>query len=168
MSNGNFAYRIGRKPTGTVLEIAAFGWPPRGTAFADWPTAPGAMRRDAAQQPALLHFAPARWLAPDPAPAMRTLLDAAASAGGGTVIDVSGKWEALSIVGPGASRLLACAIDIEAVLEGRDCVAVVLFDCPAIVARAVDGFAVWVQASYAADFMATAAHSGATLARGPA
>ena len=84
------------------------------------------------------------------------------------MIDVSGKWEALSIAGPGATRLLACALDIEAVLQGRDCAAVTLFDCPAIVARAADGFAVWVQSSYAADFMATAAQSGATLARGPA
>ena len=168
MNNGNFAYRIRRKRTGTVLEIAAFGWPLRGFAAADWPTSPGAMRGDAAQQPALLHFAPGRWLAPEPTPALRALFAATASGGGGTVIDVSGKWETLSIAGPGATRLLACALDIEAVLQGRDCAAVTLFDCPAIVARAADGFAVWVQASYAADFMATAAQSGATLARGPA
>jgi sarcosine oxidase gamma subunit len=72
------------------------------------------------------------------------------------VIDVSGKWDALSIEGPGAIRLLCCALDLEGVLKDRDCAAVTLFDCPAVLARVPDGFALWVQSSYTADFVGTA------------
>ena len=39
-----------------------------------------------------------------------------------------------------------------AVLESRDCAAVVLFDCPAVLAAAATGYRVYVKASYVADF----------------
>ena len=116
------------------------------------------MRRDEQQQPALLHFAPARWLAPAPTPELRRLLEGAASAGAGSLINASGKWLPVDIEGPGAARLLASTLDIEAVLSNRDCAAVTLFDCPAIVVRVTQGFRLWVQASYAAHLLATAAY----------
>jgi hypothetical protein len=65
----------------------------------------------------------------------------------------------------GAARLLAFTADIEAVLAGRECAALNLLDCPAIVARAAPGFRLWVQSSYAAHFLATARHCGEALRR---
>ena len=86
------------------------------------------------------------------------LLEGAASAGAGSLINASGKWVPVDIEGPGAARLLASTLDIEAVLSNRDCAAVTLFDCPAVVARVTQGFRLWVQASYAAHLLATAAY----------
>ena len=151
------------RPSARVLEFIAFQWPPGAFDAAAWPCAPGAVLRDAAQQPRLLHFSPGRWLLPAPTPKLAAQLDAATRAGLGVTIDASGKWERLDIVGPGAARLLACAIEIHGVLEGRDCAAVRLFDCPAVVARVQHGYAVWVQASYVGDFLATAGRFRATL-----
>ena len=121
------------------------------------------MRYDAQQRPALLHFAPGRWLAPDPSAETRSLLAGAVQQAPGTVVDVTGKWDALMISGPGAHRLLACAISIEAVLDGRDCAAVTLFDCPATLARVQGQFALWVQSSYTTDFLHTAERFRASL-----
>ena len=155
--------RIIELPAEMVLEFIAYTWPARGCASPDWPLEPGAVRRDAQQQPALLHFAPARWLAPAPAPELRRLLEGAASAGAGSLVDASGKWVAVDIAGAGAVRLLACTLDIESVLGNRECAAVTLFDCPAVVARVPQGFRSWVQASYAAYLLATARECGAGL-----
>ncbi len=150
--------------SGRVLEFAAFRWPASGFATADWPTDPGGARRNAGH-PLLLHFSPGRWLAPAPTPEIAALFDAAARAGGGSSIEVTGKWQRLLVTGAGAGRLLACALDIAAVLEGRGCAAAVLFDCPAIIAQAANGFELWVQASYGVDFLATAGHFAAQLQR---
>jgi sarcosine oxidase gamma subunit len=79
------------------------------------------------------------------------------------MIDASGKWECLALTGPGATRLLASAIAIDAVLAGRGCAALSLFDCPAIITREAENFVLWVQSSYAADFMATAGRLQAVL-----
>ena len=148
--------RIRAQPVADVLEFSAYAWPANACAAPDWPLEPGAVRRDAQQQPVLLHFAPARWLAPAPAAELRRLLESAASAGAGSLVDASGKWVPVDIEGPDAARLLAWTIDIEAVLGTRDCAAVTLFDCPAVVARMAEGFRLWVQASYAAHWLATA------------
>jgi heterotetrameric sarcosine oxidase gamma subunit len=158
MSDSMPSHRISQQPTTEVLEFAAYTWPAPGCESPHWPLEPGAVRRDEQQQPALLHFAPARWLAPAPTPELRRLLEGAAGAGAGSLIDASGKWVSVDIEGPGATRLLACTLDIEAVLSNRDCAAVTLFDCPAIVARTAQGFRLWVQASYAAHLLATAAY----------
>jgi sarcosine oxidase gamma subunit len=156
---------IERQRQGRVLEFAAFRWPLSGFGTADWPTEPGGVLRNAAHRPLLLHFSPGRWLAPAPTPATESLLDATAGAGHGRGIDVTGKWRPVLVTGPGAGRLLACALDIAAVLEGRGCAAAVLFDCPAIVAQAAGGFELWVQASYEVDFLATAGRFAAQLQR---
>ena len=152
------SYRISQQPATEVLEFAAYTWPAPGCASPHWPLEPGAVRRDEQQQPALLHFAPARWLAPAPTPELRRLLEGAASSGAGSLINANGKWVPVDIEGPGAARLLASTLDIEAVLSNRDCAAVTLFDCPAIVVRVTQGFRLWVQASYAAHLLATAAY----------
>jgi hypothetical protein len=50
---------------------------------------------------------------------------------------------------------LARTVALEAILAGRDCAALTLFDCPSIIARSAEAFDVWVEASYAADLMAS-------------
>jgi heterotetrameric sarcosine oxidase gamma subunit len=146
-----------------VLEFVAYQWPLSGFTRPDWPVDPGGVQSGARQQPALLHFAPGRWLAPAPDAGLGARLEAAAARGAGTLVDVSGKWVGLELSGPGAARLLAFTVDIEAVLAGRDCAAVNLLDCPAIVVRAAPGFRLWVQSSYAGHFHATARQCGEVL-----
>ena len=160
------AYRIEAQPVGRALEFVAYAWPPQGCVAPDWPLEPGAVRRDAQQQPALLHFAPCRWLAPAPGPELRRILEGAADDGAGSLLDASGKWVRVDIEGPGAARLLACTIDIEAVLSNRDCAAVTLFDCPTVITRTAQGFRLWVQASYATHLLAAARQCGAGLGTG--
>jgi sarcosine oxidase gamma subunit len=123
------------------------------------------MARDGDDAASLLHFAPGRVLAPDPSAATEALLDVAAAEGLGTRIDVTGKWERYSVRGSGAARLLACALSLDAVLDQRDCAAVTIFDCPAIIAKRRDGFDLWVLSSYAGDFLATAENFRAALQR---
>ena len=165
MDNSNTC-SIERGPARTTLEFIAFGGPRPDFIAVSWPTAPGGVRRDALQRPELLHFAPDRWLAPGPTAQVSTLLAAAADAGAGVLVDATGKWVELLIAGPGAARLLASAIAVGAVLDRRGCAAVTLFDCPAILARQTEDFVLWVQASYAADFIVTAERFRVTLKSG--
>jgi hypothetical protein len=151
-------------PAGPMLEFVAFGFPPGGAFVVGWPAAPGAVRHDEHGHPVLLHVAPARWLAPAPHPDVTALIDAAVDADAGARIDVEGKWQPFELAGPGAARLLASAFDVDQALEGRECASVMLFDCPAVVARVPAGFAIWVRASYAADVVAMMARLGATTA----
>jgi sarcosine oxidase gamma subunit len=167
MSSDTTTLRIERLPTQATLEFAAYPSGQSDSADTLWPHAPGAVRFDAQQRAVLLHFAPGRWLAPDPDLETRSLLAGAAQRGIGTLVDASGKWDAVLILGPGAARLLACDLAIEAILSDRDCAAVTLFDCPATVARAPEGFALWVHSSYTTDFMATAERFRTSLASGP-
>ncbi|MBS0393096.1 MAG: hypothetical protein JSR54_00650 [Proteobacteria bacterium] len=146
---------------GRTLEFAAFGFPLGGAFVVGWPAAPGAVRYEADDQPALLHFAPARWLVPQPHPDIEALLQAAVDAGAGIVVDVEGKWQPLLLRGPGAKRVLATAVDIESALHERACAALTLFDCPSIVAACAGGYSLWVRASYAADFIAAVERLGA-------
>jgi heterotetrameric sarcosine oxidase gamma subunit len=156
MSNNLNTCRIDRLPAQSTLEFAAYPTAQRRGGETLWPQAPGAVRFDAQQRPQLLHFAPGRWLAPDPSPETRALLAQAAQQGDGALLDVTGKWDALVLRGPGATRLLACELTVETVLQDRDCAAVTLFDCPATLARAGADFALWVQSSYTKDFIACA------------
>lgn len=146
------ACRLEQRPAEPMLEFVAFGFPLGGAFVVGWPAAPGAVRHDEAGRPVLLHFAPARWLAPAPHPDITALIQAATQADAGAVVDVDGKWQAMELLGAGAARLLGSTLDVEAVLDGRECAAVTLFDCPAVLTRVPDGFAIWVRSSYAADF----------------
>ncbi len=165
MSTSAPLYRIEQGAPTRMLEFVAYHWPLRVLTDPDWPVDPGGAHYGARQQPVLLHFAPGRWLAPAADDALGARLEAAAARGAGTPVDVSGKWVGLELSGPGAARLLAFTVDIEAVLAGRECAAVNLMDCPAIVARAAPGFRLWVQSSYAGHFLATARQCGEALRR---
>ncbi|MGH8252456.1 MAG: hypothetical protein ACRES2_00325 [Steroidobacteraceae bacterium] len=163
MQPPNTACLIEHRPQRRLLEFAAYRWPQTNGATPSWPVDAGAVVRDSNDAASLLHFAPGRVLAPDPSAATETLLDVAAAGGAGTRIDATGKWEHYIVRGLGAARLLACAIELGAVLDKRDCAAVTLFDCPAIVAKWRDGFELWIQSSYAGDFLATAQRFRASL-----
>ena len=120
---------------------------------------PGGARRGANGDPVILHFAAGRYLLPDPAPELHAWIAAAVAQGSGTAIEVEGKWEA-------AARLLSASLDVAAVLESRDCAAVVLFDCPAVLAAAATGYRVYVKASYIADFLTAIERLRASLGVG--
>lgn len=107
---------------------------------------PGTVRLAAGGQLEALHFAPGRWLLPD---SSAELLAPIAGQPAAVLVDVEGKWQRRSLRGAGAMGLLAAAADVEAMLTGRDCAAVVLFDCPAIVARGSGTLELWVLSSYA-------------------
>ena len=141
------------RPIGRVLEFVAFQFPPEGAFVVGWPAAPGAVRHDTLGGPGLLHFAPARWLAPSPCAEIAALV-AAAEEAAGTCVDVTGKWREFALGGPRAGRVLASAVTVEAVLEGRECAAVTMFDCPCILVRVTDGYRIWVRSSFATDFIA--------------
>jgi len=119
--------------------------------------APGTVRRAADGRPAALHFAPARWLLPDPDAELDALLAKAVAAGAGIAFEVEGKWTAMALTGPEAARLLSSSLDVAALLESRGCAAVVLFDCPAVLATSGPGYIIYVQSSYAVDFEAAVA-----------
>jgi heterotetrameric sarcosine oxidase gamma subunit len=138
-----------------VVEFKAYAYPLAGAWTAVFPSAPGAVVRNGMGRCELLHFAPGRWLAPEPSPELAARLTAAAAAGAGVQIGVDGKWHAITIAGPGAQRALARTVALDAILAARDCAALTLFDCPSIIARSDAAFDIWVQSSYAADFVAS-------------
>jgi len=124
------------------VEFVAYGDLP---ATAGLPTAPGAAIVTGAI-PVLLHVAPGRWFAPAASDEMRAQLAELATYG--SAIEVEGKWNRYDLSGSGATGLLSETIDILAVLSGRDCAAVTLFDCPSWVARVDGGYIVWTRASH--------------------
>jgi len=137
--------RLDALPADSVQELIAHApLPPT----APWPPQPGALVRDPGGMPQVLHFAPGRWLLTGAAAGAGA--DVAAEADYARRVDVTGKWQAYALTGAGAATLLANTLSPEAVLLGRQCAAVSLFDCPCVLARIEAGFAIWVQASYAA------------------
>ncbi len=143
-------------PAGRTVEFAAFGSTAPGTlgALGTGAIAPGSVRRGADGRPAILHYAPGRWLLPALSAELDAWLSKAVAAGAGSAVEVEGKWTAIELRGVGAARLLSSSLDVAAVLENRDCAAVVLFDCPAVLATSALGYLIYVQSSYAADFRA--------------
>jgi sarcosine oxidase gamma subunit len=116
----------------------------------EWPGAPGIVRPAPSGQQALpLHFAPGRWLLPDPPAELIRMLEAHPAA---TLVDVEGKYRQVLISGNGAGSVLGASIPLASVLAARESAAVTLFDCPAILARSGAGFEVWVHASYFESF----------------
>jgi sarcosine oxidase gamma subunit len=133
--------RITPHPAAGDLEFVTYG----PVVPAVLPAAPGAVLSDGTG-PVLLHVAPDRWFAPAASAATRTRLEALRD--DGTLVDVEGKWCRLDVTGARATAILSASLDIAAVLSDRDCAAVTLFDCPALVLRTPDGYAVWTQRSY--------------------
>ena len=121
----------------------------------DWPFAAGAVRRTEAGRAVLLHFAPWRWLVPDPDADIAARLGAHVDAGVGVLIDVTGKWRGIALSGADMPRVLAAGVAVDIVLAARDCAALWLFDCPVILARDGATLDLWVQSSYAPSLMAT-------------
>ena len=71
--------------------------------FRDRSTTPGSVRRGADGRPAILYFAPARWLLPAPDAELGAWRRAAVAAGAGTAVEVEGKWTAMELMGPDAA-----------------------------------------------------------------
>jgi len=137
-----------------VLEVTALHALPDEARRA-WSSVPGAVARDASGDPVLLHYAPGRWLVSGTGPVVEAALAHIPSFG--TAADVTGKWLGLHLAGEPARRLLASTVAIEAVLRNRECAALLLFDCPCVIARTSTGHVAWLQASYRAHFLAVAA-----------
>jgi sarcosine oxidase gamma subunit len=148
-----------------ALEFKAFEFPLTRAAAAELPASPGAVQRgtdigagtsidngSSTDRAVLLHFAPGRFLAPAPTPDTERRLLALQAAGVGAMFDVEGKWQAVTLTAPGTERALSSTIDLAQALGGRDCAALHLFDCPAVLARRGGDFEVWVEASYAVSF----------------
>ncbi len=121
------------------LEFIAYTYPPVGGEGV-LPLAPGA------SDGGLLHVAPGRWFAPAAGEALRERL--AALDGVGSCVEVQGKWCRVDLEGPDAAAVLGETVDVIAVLAGRACAAVLLFDCPCVLARSAGGFTVWTRASH--------------------
>jgi sarcosine oxidase gamma subunit len=123
---------------------------------APWNAPPGAALASESMGLAL-HFAPARWLLLDTPQAAV----AAAVQGGGVANEVDGKWCVFELNGPHAEKTLSAAACLPLILDGRDCAALPLFDCPAVIARRNQGvsYSVCVQSSYAASFAAALARA---------
>jgi sarcosine oxidase gamma subunit len=145
-------------PPASCFEFAAYpGRAVDAAAVSAWPVKAGGVLRDAAGRATALHFAPGRWLLPAPAPALLQQLLSLERAGSGMLIDVDGKWQELRFASGDARAFLARSIDVEAVLTDRECAALMLFDCPVILARHKDAFNLWVEASYVRSLRALSA-----------
>jgi len=143
-----------------ALEFVAFDRQPL-TDFL--PVAPGSAVQSESGE-AVYAIAPRRWFAPQPGDALRTALESAAVGGVGALVDVTGQWRGFDLDGAGAASILRNAIDIEAVLEGREIAAMTLFDAPCRVARRSSGYRIWVRSSYAAHLMTLLERLGAVRA----
>lgn len=107
--------------------------------------APGSIVRD--QYAHLgLHFAPRRWLLLEPDdPQLAELL-----LRGARCCEASGKWKIFTATTSQALRTLATAIDVEEILNDRQCARTYVFDCPVVLARFEHSFIVCVESSYEA------------------
>lgn len=135
--------------------------------FAD---TPGSVTVDEASGARWLHHAPGRWLRCGASALGEGTLDAcvtAAVAGGQAAwFDVEGGYEGFHFEGDSARAALAATVNLEVVLPStRDCAAVSLFDCPAVLVRTGGSFAVWVSPSRVADFTAAAERAGHICAK---
>jgi sarcosine oxidase gamma subunit len=161
----NMATGISAQPPAACYEFVAYpGRDVQAAAISAWPATPGQALREATGRLALLHFAPDRWLVPAPPPNLLHELSLLERAGRGNLIDVEGKWQEVRIASECAHPILSSSIDVQTVLADRQCAAVMLFDCPAILARGDTTFNVWIAASYLQNFLTV---STSLPARGP-
>jgi hypothetical protein len=153
-------------------ELVAFP----GCTVAGLSVAPGMATLDESSGTRWLHHAPGRWLfcetevhSADGTLETRgrvaasnadmvsglALAEAAVAAGTAALFDVDGKYQGFVFDGDGGRAVLASTVNLEAVLPPeRDCAAVALFDCPAVLARTTSGYRAWVTASHVPDFTA--------------
>lgn len=130
-----------------------------------WPALPGSVVRDTAGQAVLLHVGPLRWFAPAAVPGLSAAFQGLERAGTGAALRVDGKYEVCDFSGAVGARILASTLDLAGILRSRDCAAVTLFDCPALLLRESGGYRVWVQTSYAAHFKAAVERAAAICAK---
>ncbi len=138
-SDGESPPTVGERPLTSCMELVFA--PSRNAA-------PGTLVRSA-EQAVALQFMPGRWLVID----ADAQVVAAAVAAGAVAIDVEGKWRCFEIRGARGASVLSAGVNVAEILEGRDCAAAPLFDCPTVIAQRLfdDGFDVYVHASYAAS-----------------
>jgi len=117
------------------------------------PIEPGAVLCNSKGGAELLYFAPRRWLVPNPSDPLYRILMAMELAGDGALVDVEGKWQSFRLEGDSAIGILESSLSVGAVLSNRSCAAMVLFDCPAVLARDRSGFDCWVMLSYSESFL---------------
>ena len=145
--------RIRLRSSLRVLEIQLFRDLSPGEGALEVPSGPDLWRRDAAERPPLLRIGPRRWLAPEPTRELLAASSAMVDSGAGVLTEVGGKWQVIEVAGREVGRRFARTTWLESVLHGRDCAVLPLFDCPTIVMRHLEGFEVWVERSYAEDFL---------------
>ena len=160
-------FRIEGPVSQRMIEFKSFKFPVDAAGAIGLPADPGTMRRDGSGQAMILHVAPGCFLAPEPMPDIVRLLDALQSVDVGVRFQVDGKWQAFTLTGWGAARVLSSAINLSQVLANRDCTSIYLYDCPAVLAVRSDSFDVWVEASYAWAFHERASHLAQSLAAAP-
>jgi heterotetrameric sarcosine oxidase gamma subunit len=148
-TRGGRDFAVQRRALERVFDFQAFAAPLARVLADALPTRPGQATWENGGELRAMHVAPGRWLVPDPAPGLLALLESAAAEDSGMLTDVSGQWRRLGVTGPGASRVLHAAVAVESVLAERDCGALLLFDCPAVLIREAGGFSVWVTSTYA-------------------
>lgn len=143
-AHGNTAMPLGIAPR-CCLELD-FSRKSASALAAPWGGAPGCV---ALLQPGalVLHYAPQRWLliADENAHAE------AARDSGAVVFDVTGKWRIRRLPCATGVEWLSAALCLPAILEGRGCAAVTLFDVPGVIAhlRSSDEYLICTHASYA-------------------
>jgi hypothetical protein len=134
----------------TVMDLEFIGFQ---SAVAGLPAAPGQVRYAPSGEPVLLHHAPGRWFAPAANEPLRLELEALVAAGAGALFDVTDKFRSWPLQGASGRRWVAQQCDIATVLAARDCAAMTLFDCPALLARrhedGHENFVVWLASSSA-------------------
>jgi hypothetical protein len=163
-------------------ELVAFP----GCTVAGLSAAPGMAIQDESSGTCWLHHAPGRWLlwekefvvagetlpvlgsatvgAADRGSGLATA-EAAVAAGTAALFDVDGKYQGFAFDGEGGRAVLASTVNLEVVVPtGRDCAAVALFDCPAVLVRTSSGYFAWVTASCVPDFTAALARARGILA----
>ena len=116
-------------------------------ATAGWPAEPGSVQLEADGTAAVFHYAPGRWLVIGTA-GVAARMEAASQAGDCTVVDVTGKWQALRAHGAESAARLASAANVDELLRGRGCAAAMLFGCPVILVREAAGVQVLIPRSY--------------------
>jgi sarcosine oxidase gamma subunit len=93
----------------------------------------------------IFHFAPRYLLAIN----HKGTTPAVAATAEAIAVDATGKWCGYRLHGSGARKVLAAGAHADLVLNGRECAALSLFDCPVVLLLVADAGEIWVPASYA-------------------
>ncbi|HTT02964.1 MAG TPA: hypothetical protein VMG11_12840 [Steroidobacteraceae bacterium] len=109
---------------------------------------PGAIQR-LSPTGAILFIAPGRWLLTGDVLESQAQELSVLRECGACLVDISAKWCRFELAAARAPECLSRVIDVAQVLDGRDCAAVTILDCPALLARSGAGYELWVMRSFA-------------------